>query len=143
MGDAGDEVHLQFGQVLLLAGEADEHDGGEEHEAEDGGGDAEVAPAGAVDDGIERAFGVADFELPAAAVEVRRRAAFAEELVIAAALGAVAFFASLASWGAAAAAGFEAVVFEEADGGFGFEVGFVVGLEEEFGWVEAVDDAES
>lgn len=82
--------------------------------------------------------------MPAAAVEVLGRAAFAEEGIGArAAFGAVAFFASLASWGAAAAAGFEAVVFEEADGGFGFEVGIVIGLEEEFGWVEAVDDAES
>lgn len=53
VGDAGDEVHLQFGQVLLLPGEADEHDGGEEHEGEDGGGDTEVAPADAIDDRIE------------------------------------------------------------------------------------------
>lgn len=151
VGYTGDEIHLQFGQVLLLPGEADKQNGGEEHEAEDGGGDAEIAPTNAIDDGVERPFGVADFELPAAAIEVGRRAALSEERATAFRTVAFCFFTAIAllsavsgrTRGGAAAGGFKAIHFQETDGGFGLEAGLVVGLNEGVGGIEAVDDAEA
>lgn len=64
---AGDKLHLEPGEALGFAGGVDEHGDGGEHQQEDGGGDGEVAEAGALDHDSEGARAIANEEGPAAA----------------------------------------------------------------------------
>src|SRR5437667_10176382 len=68
MRDAGDEFHLQLGEMLGAAAELNERAGGGEHQQKNAAGDGEVPPAALLDERFERSGAVADRQQPAAAV---------------------------------------------------------------------------